>query len=101
MLFFFLPLLWISQYDYPSGDDYYIAALAKEVGALKATKWWYFNGSGRYSYSFLQSLISSYDSWLTIYKIFPVALLLAGFGSVYYFVRAFLGPAFSNTALLT
>ena len=63
MLFLFLPLFWISQYDYPSGDDYHIAVQSKKEGALAATRWWYFNGSGRYSYTFVQSLLSSGSSW--------------------------------------
>jgi hypothetical protein len=95
-LFFFFPLIWISQYNYPSGDDFYMARLARELGAFEATKWWYFNGSGRYSYSYLQSLISVSEHWMVIYKAFPVALLLAGFGCVYYFVRAFYGSGFSR-----
>ena len=101
LLLFFFPLLWISQYNYPSGDDYFITIQARKLGALEATKWWYFNRSGRYSYLFLQSLISSSDSWLTLYKVFPVILLLAGFGCIYYFVRAFFGPGFSKTTLFT
>jgi hypothetical protein len=99
LLFLFFPLLWISQYNYPSGDDYFIAVLAKRLGTLEATKWWYFNRSGRYSYLFLQSLLSSSDSWLTLYKVFPVTLLLVGFGCLYYFARAFFGPGFSKTTL--
>src|SRR5881275_2025197 len=94
LLLLFFPLLWISQYNYPSGDDYYIAFLAKKLGALGATKWWYLNWSGRYSFLFLQSLISTSDNWLTLYKVFPVALLLAGFGCLNYFVRAFFGREF-------
>ncbi|MDT5121689.1 MAG: hypothetical protein QOC96_1171 [Acidobacteriota bacterium] len=97
LLLLFFPLLWISQYNYPSGEDYLIALQARRLGALGATKWWYFSGAGRYSYLFLQSLISLSNSWLTIYKVFPVALLIAGFGSLYYFVKALFGPAFSKT----
>ncbi|HUQ33681.1 MAG TPA: hypothetical protein VM095_16290 [Pyrinomonadaceae bacterium] len=99
LLFLFFPLLWISQYNYPSGDDFFIAVTAKRLGAVEATKWWYFNRSGRYSYLFLQSLISSSDSWLTLYKVFPVTLLFAGFGCLYYFVRAFFGSGFCKTTL--
>jgi hypothetical protein len=99
LLFLFFPLLWISQYNYPSGDDYFIAVTAKRLGAIEATKWWYLNRSGRYSYLFLQSLLSSSDSWLTLYKVFPVTLLLAGFGCVYYFVRACFSPGFCKTTL--
>ena len=101
VLFFFFPLFWISQYNYPSGDDFGMALLARKLGVLGATEWWYFNYCGRYSYSFLQSLVSSYENWLTIYKIFPVALILAGFGCVYYFIRAFFGRGFSGAELLT
>jgi hypothetical protein len=101
VLFFFFPLLWISQYNYPSGDDFRMALFAKQLGAFEATKWWYFNGSGRYSYSYLQSLISVYAHWLTIYKVFPVALILAGFGCIYYFVRAFLGYRFNSAEVFT
>lgn len=101
VLFLFFPLLWISQYNYPSGDDFVMARFARELGAFEATRWWYFNGSGRYSYSYLQSLISIHEHWLTIYKIFPVLLILAGFGSVYYFVRAFFGKGFKRTEAFT
>lgn len=101
VLFFFFPLLWISQYNYPSGDDFRMALLAKELGAFEATRWWYFNGSGRYSYSYLQSLISVYEHWLTIYKVFPAVLILVGFGCVYYFVRAFFGHGFSSAEAFT
>lgn len=101
LLLFFFPLLWISQYNYPSGDDYFVTIQAKKLGAIEATKWWYVNRSGRYSYLFLQSLISSSDSWLTLYKVLPVILLLAGFGCLYYFVSAFFGPGFSKTTVFT
>jgi len=97
LLLLFFPLVWISQYNYPSGDDFYMASLAKRLGALEATKWWYFNEAGRYSYIFLQSLISTSNSWLVIYKAFPVVLLVAGFASLYYFVRAFWGRALTKT----
>jgi hypothetical protein len=99
LLLLFFPLLWISQYNYPSGDDYFIALQAKRLGALEATKWWYFNWSGRYSFLFLQSLISSSNAWLTLYKVFPAVLFLAGFGCLNYFVRAFFGRGFSKTTL--
>jgi hypothetical protein len=100
-LFFFFPLFWISQYNYPSGDDFGMALLAKELGAFEAAKWWYFNFCGRYSYSYLQSLISISEHWLIIYQAFPVALILAGFGCVYYFVRAFFGREFSRAEAFT
>lgn len=101
VLFLFFPLLWISQHNYPSGDDFGMTLLARKLGAIGATKWWYFNFCGRYSYSFLQSFISSYESWLTLYKLFPPALMLAGFGCVYYFVRAFFGPGFGGAEQFT
>lgn len=100
-LFLFFPLLWISQYNYPSGDDFRIALLAKELGAFGATKFWYFNGSGRYSFLYLQSLISYDNHWLLIYRAFPAALFLLGFGSVYYFVRSFFGEGFSPASAFT
>src|SRR4051794_11162895 len=99
LLLLFFPLLWISQYNYPSGDDYIIALQAKKLGALEATKWWYFNWSGRYSFLFLQSLISSSNDWLTLYKIFPLMLFPAGFACLHYFVRAFFGREFNRTTL--
>ena len=97
LLLLFFPLIWISQYNYPSGDDYPIAFLAQKLGVIQATKWWYLNHSGRYSFLFLQSLISSSGSWLLLYKVFPVTLFLAGFGSLYHFVRAFWGDGLSRT----
>lgn len=99
LLFLFFPLLWIAQYNYPSGEDFFIALLARRLGALEATKWWYFNNAGRYSYLFLDSLISSSNGWLTLYKLFPVLLIVAGFGSVYYFITALFGNGLSRTTL--
>lgn len=101
MMFFFFPLLYISQYNYPSGDDYYVLLLVQKLGALEATSWWYFNWTGRYSSFFLQSLFAAHSSWLTIYKIVPPALFLAGFGCVFYFIRTFFGRGFSNEALFS
>jgi hypothetical protein len=98
---YFFPLLWISQYDYPSGDDYRIGVFARELGAFGTAKWFYFNASGRYALLFVHALISSSRGWPLIYKVFPVALFLAGFGCVYFFLRAFFGAALGRSSLLT
>lgn len=55
----FFPLLWISRYDYPSGDDYRALLRARELGTLGAARWWYFNWTGRYTSFFVQSLLAS------------------------------------------
>lgn len=101
MMFFFFPLVYISQYNYPSGDDYHALLQARKLGALEAAKWWYFNWTGRYTSFFLQSLFASHAGWLTIYKIVPPALFLAGFSSVFYFFRNFFGRGLSNKALFS
>ena len=101
LLFFFSPLLWITRYNYPSGDDFGMALLARKLGALGAAEWWYFNFCGRYSYTFLQSLLSTHEGWMAVYKLFPAALLLAGLGCVYYFVRAFFGRDFGGAESFT
>jgi hypothetical protein len=102
----FFPLLWISLYDYPSGDDYRALVRARELGAAGAARWWYFNWTGRYTSFFLQSLIASRGGWLTLYKIVPVVLFLLGFACLFYFVKTFFGAGldkrtrFSLTAAL-
>src|SRR6185503_4538983 len=98
-LLLFFPLLWISQYTYPSGDDFHLAVIANRLGPISAMKWWYFNGSGRYSYTFLQSLISASSHWLVLYRMLPPVLMLVGFGSVFYFLRSIFGPALGGKTL--
>src|SRR6185436_4674295 len=98
-LLLFFPLLWISQYTYPSGDDFHLAVIANRLGPISAMKWWYFNGSGRYSYKFLQSLISASSHWLVLYRTLPPVLMLVGFGSVFYFLRSIFGPALGEKTL--
>ena len=56
LAYFFFPLLWISQYNYPSGDDYVQFTQAHELGTFAAVRWWYFNWTGRYTSFFIQSL---------------------------------------------
>jgi len=87
----FFPLLWIAQYNFPTGDDYLTFFQARTLGPLRATRWWYFNWTGRYTAFFLQSLYPEYDAWLAAYRRIPVALLVFGFASLWYFLRAFLG----------
>jgi Family of unknown function (DUF6056) len=50
---------------------------------------------------FLHALISSSPHWLVIYKLFPVALFLAGFGCVYFFLTAFFGKALGRSSILS
>jgi hypothetical protein len=99
-LLLFLPLLWISQYAYPSGDDFQLAFIANKLGPVGAMKWWYFNGCGRYSYTLLQSLISVSRYWLVLYRMLPPLLLLVGFGSVFYFLRSIFGLALGRKSLV-
>lgn len=101
IVFFFFPLFWISQYNYPSGDDYHTFLQAQKLCALEAAKWWYFNWTGRYTSFFLQSLFSESHIWLTAYKIIPIALFLTGFGFLFYFIRTLFGRAFSNKESFT
>jgi hypothetical protein len=98
---YFFPLLWISGYDYPSGDDYRIGVFARQLGPFGTAKWWYFNASGRYTLLFLHALISSSRHWLVIYKLFPVMLFLAGFGCVYFFFTAFFGEGLGRSSLFS
>ena len=98
---FFFPLLWLSQYNYPSGDDYFQFFQAHTLGTLGATRWWYRHWTGRYTSFFLQSLFPGYDAWLAAYKITPVALFLTGFACSFAFMRAFFGPSFSTRVIFT
>ena len=97
----FFPLLWLSQHNYPSGDDYFQFFQAQTLGTLGATRWWYRHWTGRYTSFFLQSLFPGYDAWLAAYKIIPVALFLTGFVSLFAFIRAFFGPSFSTRVIFT
>jgi hypothetical protein len=101
LAFYFLPLLLISRYDYPSGDDYRTFVRARQLGATGAAAAWYTNWSGRYSSFLIQSFIAARDSWLAVYRVVPAALLVAGFASVYYFVRTLFGAGLSRRAAFT
>lgn len=101
LAYFFFPLLWISQYNYPSGDDYVQFTQAHELGTLAAVRWWYFNWTGRYTSFFIQSLFPDYDTWLTAYRIVPAVLFLVSFACLFYFVRAFFGTRFSRSEVFT
>ncbi|HEX8160851.1 MAG TPA: hypothetical protein VF538_03060 [Pyrinomonadaceae bacterium] len=101
LAFYFLPLLLISRYDYPSGDDYRTLVRARQLGAAGAAAAWYTNWSGRYSSFFLQSLIAARDSWLAAYRVVPVVLLVAGLACLYCFLRALLGAGLSRRATFT
>ncbi|HVG29548.1 MAG TPA: DUF6056 family protein [Pyrinomonadaceae bacterium] len=101
LAFYFLPLLVISRYDYPSGDDYRTLVRARQLGATGAAAAWYANWSGRYSSFFVQSFIAARDSWLAVYRLVPAALLVAGFACLYYFVRTLFGAGLSRRAAFT
>ena len=98
---FFFPLLWLSQHNYPSGDDYVQFFQAHTLGTLGATRWWYRHWTGRYTSFFLQSLFPGVDAWLAAYKIIPLAPFLTGFVSLFAFMRAFFGPSFSTRVIFT
>jgi hypothetical protein len=89
------PLVWLSQHNYPSGDDFFNFFQAHTLGTVGATKWWYLHWTGRYSSFFLQSVFRTHDAWLATYKVVPIALLLGGFASLFCFMTAFFGPAFN------
>jgi hypothetical protein len=95
------PLLWLSQHNYPSGDDYVQFFQAHTLGTLGATHWWYRNWSGRYASFFLQSLFTEPDTWLAAYKTIPVVLFLSGFICLFLFMRSFFGPAFHARSIFT
>jgi hypothetical protein len=95
------PLLWLSQHNYPSGDDYVQFFQAQTLGTLGATHWWYRHWSGRYASFFLQSLFTVPDTWLAAYKTIPVALFLSGFICLFSFMRSFFGPAFHARSIFT
>jgi hypothetical protein len=101
LAFYFLPLLLISRYDYPSGDDYRTLVRARHLGAFGAAAAWYTNWSGRYSSFFIQSFIAARDSWLAVYRAVPAVLVVAGFASLYYFVRTLFGAGLSRRAAFT
>ena len=101
LIVLFFPLLWLSQYNYPAGDDYLVFTEVHSLGTWEATKWWYFNWSGRYANFFLQSLFPDYDVWLTAYTVIPIALFLIGFGCLFALIRAFFGVAFAKSETFT
>src|SRR5262249_3531158 len=101
LVLFFFPLLWISQYNYPEGDDFATFFQANTLGPLKATKWLYFHWTGRYTTFFFQTLFQQFDAWLVAYKVIPVFVLVVGFVCLGCFTRAFLGPALRRTESFT
>jgi hypothetical protein len=101
LLCLFFPLFWISQYNYPAGDDYLVFFQAQSLGAVGATRWWYRNWSGRYASLFLQSMFSEHASWLVAYKVVPIALFVLGFVSLFAFLRALFGTGFRRAEMFT
>ncbi|HEX8179617.1 MAG TPA: hypothetical protein VF525_08765 [Pyrinomonadaceae bacterium] len=99
--FYFFPLLWLAQYNYPSGDDFKTFVRAQELGVLGATKSQYFHWTGRYSSFFLQSLLAVHGNWWLAYRIMPVVVFCAGFGCLFYFFKTLFDPALSRKVLFT
>lgn len=97
----FFPLCWISQYNYPSGDDYAAFHQAQSLGTLRATSWWYFNWTGRYTSFLLQSAFPQHATWLLAYTVIPIVLLVAGFGCLFSFAKAFFGSELPTRDVLT
>jgi len=101
LLVCFVPLLGMSRYNYPAGDDYANVVVAQQLGTVGAVRWWYVNWTGRYASFFFQSLYPRFDSWLLAYTLVPIALFLIGFGCLFAFVRAAFGPRFARTEIFT
>lgn len=95
---YFFPLLWLSAYDYPSGDDWQTFLKAREMGALGATRWAYFNWSGRYSSFLLQHALAAHGDWFLSYKIVPAVVLVLSFLCTYNFALSLFGSGFDRRA---
>ena len=101
LMVFLAPLLWLAQYNYPSGDDYLAFFQAQNLGTFGATRWWYLNWTGRYSSFFVQSLFPEHRLWLIAYRVIPIVLLLTGFFCLFSFVRALFGRNFPTKNLFS
>ena len=82
-VFTILPLLVISFFNQPSADDYCYAAKAQNLGFWDAQIYFYTGWSGRYLSTALLSIDILIKGKLVLYKIFPIALILLLFKSVF------------------
>lgn len=66
----------LSVFNYPSADDFCIAASARDLGFFKALVFWYAHWSGRYTLHSVWTLILTPQDIFQIYRITPIVLLV-------------------------
>jgi hypothetical protein len=86
-----LPFLVISLYNNPiAGDDFFLANTTREIGFIKAQKFWYTSWTGRYFSMAILSASPLVLGNIFLYKLIPVILLLTLIGSLYLLINALL-----------
>ncbi len=83
------PYLVLSHYCVPVADDFLYAAMSRDSGVFGAVKMWYFEFTGRYTSSFIMSLLPIRGLNFAIAQFFPAMLLLGLIVGLYYCIHAF------------
>jgi hypothetical protein len=81
-----LPLIlyaWIGFYSRYVADDFWTAGYLRTLGFLGAQEYWYFSWSGRYSFTFLVSLVELLGVGAT--RWLPMSSLVLFVGALYWF----------------
>ena len=81
-----LPLImyaWIGFYSRYVADDFWTAGYLRVLGFLEAQRFWYLSWSGRYSFTFLVSLVELMGVGAT--RWLPVTSLVLWTGALYWF----------------
>lgn len=83
-----IPFIFISFFNNPATDDFYLANLSLKYGLFDVHFWHYNNWSGRYFSNGLLFFSPLYFGDFYLYKIIPIALLLLFVFSVKYFISS-------------
>jgi hypothetical protein len=87
--FLVTPLLLLSLFNSPGGDDFWIASSIKNLGFLETQVWFFENWTGRYSstlaWSAFQYIAMHIGNYMWWYKILPVIFaILFYYWSIYF-----------------
>ena len=92
-----LEFMFISRYNHPSADDYhYHAWRVEHQGFVWSNIWHFFHWGGRYFANFFALLAPLEVGNFTVYKIYPVFIILLTWLSLVYFSKTILPSKASN-----
>jgi len=82
------PFLYLTLYNYPTGDDYTFNIMIRESsGLLDFYRTFFSSVNGRYLTPVIYGIIFPYDSWFTIYKILSLFFIILFVVSIIWLVK--------------